>query len=105
MAGANSRGSGSLVFRSPSMQEPPKKSAHGSAEILLAEGNPEESIRYGEARVLACETIGTVGKLNVVGVRLEIVSPVGETYEMAEQWIIPGDAQSCLQVGVESRSA
>jgi PAS domain S-box-containing protein len=100
MAGANSRGSGSLVFRSPSMQEPPKKSAHGSAEILPAEGSLEESIRYGEARVLACETIGTVGKLNVVGVRLEIVSPVGETYEMAEQWIIPGDAQSCLQVGV-----
>src|SRR5271165_6867457 len=59
-----------------------------------------EEVRYGEGRVLAYEIIGTVGKFNLVGVRLEVVPPQGEKYEMTEQWVIPGDAQSYLQIGV-----
>ena len=59
-----------------------------------------EEIRYGEGRVLEYEIIGTVGKFNLVGVRLEVVPPQGEMYEMTEQWVIPGDAQSYLQVGL-----
>jgi PAS domain S-box-containing protein len=59
-----------------------------------------EEIRYGEGRVLEYEIIGTVGKFNLVGVRLEVVPPQGEMYEMREQWVIPGDAQSYLQVGL-----
>ena len=66
----------------------------------IAEGNSHEEIRYGEGRVLAYEIIGTVGKYNLVDVRLEILPPHSEAYEVAEQWVIPGDAQSYLQVGV-----
>jgi PAS domain S-box-containing protein len=65
-----------------------------------AEGSLPGEIRYGEGRVLAYEVIGTVGKLNLVDVRLEVLPPQGETYELTEQWVIPGDAQSYLQVGV-----
>lgn len=64
------------------------------------EGGSHEEIRYGEGRVLAYEIIGTVGKLNLVGVRLEVLPPQSEAYEITEQWVIPGDAQSYLQVGV-----
>jgi PAS domain S-box-containing protein len=60
----------------------------------------DEEIRYGEGRVLEYETIGTLGKFNLVGVKLEIMPPQGEMYEMTEQWVIPGDAQSYLQVGL-----
>lgn len=59
-----------------------------------------EDIRYGEGRVLAYEIIGRVGKFNLVSVRLEIVPPQGQAYEMTEQWVIPEDTQSYLQVGV-----
>jgi PAS domain S-box-containing protein len=59
-----------------------------------------EEIRYGEGRVLDYEVIGTVGKFDLVDVRLEIVPPQGEIYEMAEQWVIPGEAQAYLQVGL-----
>jgi hypothetical protein len=61
-----------------------------------AQGGVHEEIRYGEGRVLEYEIIGTVGKLNLVAVRLEVLPPQGEAYEMAEQWVIPGDAQSYL---------
>jgi hypothetical protein len=61
-----------------------------------AQGGVHEEIRYGEGRVLECENIGTVGKLNLVAVRLEVLPPQGEAYEIAEQWVIPGDAQSYL---------
>src|SRR6202051_1111670 len=64
----------------------------------VAEGSLHGEIRYGEGRVLEYEIIGTVGKLNLVAVRLEVLPPQGEAYEMAEQWVIPGDAQSYLQV-------
>jgi PAS domain S-box-containing protein len=59
-----------------------------------------EEIRYGEGRVLGYEVIGTVGKFNLVDVRLEIVPPQGEIYQMAEQWVIPGEAQAYLQIGL-----
>jgi hypothetical protein len=59
-----------------------------------------QEIRYGEGRVLAYEIIGTVGKLNLVDVRLEVSPPQGETYEITEQWVIPGDAPSYLHVGL-----
>ena len=64
------------------------------------EGSLPGEIRYGEGRVLAYEIIGTVGKLNLVDVRLEVLPPRGEAYELTEQWVIPGDAQSYLQIGV-----
>src|SRR5271166_1026743 len=64
------------------------------------EGSSPGEIRYGEGRVLAFEVIGTVGKLNLVDVRLEVLRPQGEASELTEQWVIPGDAQSYLQVGV-----
>src|SRR5580700_2112584 len=64
------------------------------------EGSLPGEIRYGEGRVLAYEIIGTVGKLNLVDVRLEVSPPQGETYEITEQWVIPGDAQSYLHVGL-----
>src|ERR1700722_18544734 len=59
-----------------------------------------EEVRYGEGRVLEYEIIGTVGKFSLVDVRLEIVPPQRETYEITEQWVIPGDAHSYLQVGI-----
>jgi PAS domain S-box-containing protein len=62
-------------------------------------GLPDE-IRYGEGKVLGYEVIGTVGKYNLVDVRLEIVPPQGEVYEMAEQWVMPGEAQAYLQIGL-----
>jgi PAS domain S-box-containing protein len=65
-----------------------------------AEGSLPGEIRYGEGRVLAYEVIGTVGKLNLVDVRLEVLRPQGEATQLTEQWVIPGDAQSYLQVGV-----
>jgi PAS domain S-box-containing protein len=65
-----------------------------------AEGTLPGEIRYGEGRVLAYEVIGTVGKLNLVDVRLEVLRPQGEANQLTEQWVIPGDAQSYLQVGV-----
>ena len=65
-----------------------------------AEGSLHGEIRYGEGRVLAYEIIGIVGKLNLVDVRLEILPPQGEPYELTEQWVMPGDAQSYLQIGV-----
>jgi PAS domain S-box-containing protein len=64
------------------------------------EGSTHGEIRYGEGRVLDYEIIGTVGKFNLVGVRLQILPPQCEAYEIAEQWVIPGDAQSYLQIGV-----
>jgi PAS domain S-box-containing protein len=65
-----------------------------------AEDSLRGEIRYGEGRVLAYEIIGTVGKLNLVDVRLEVLPPQGEARELTEQWVIPGDAQSYLQVGL-----
>jgi PAS domain S-box-containing protein len=59
-----------------------------------------DQVRYGEGRVLDYEVIGTVGKYNLVDVRLEIVPPQGEIYEMAEQWVMPGEAQAYLQIGL-----
>ena len=64
------------------------------------EGSLHAEIRYGEGRVLAYEIIGTVGKLNLVDARIEVLPPQGEAYELTEQWVIPGDAQSYLHVGV-----
>src|SRR6202162_1342926 len=66
----------------------------------VAESSLHQEIRYGEGRVIEYEIIGTVGRFNLVDVRLEIMPPEGETYELTEQWVIPGDAQSYLQVGV-----
>jgi PAS domain S-box-containing protein len=60
----------------------------------------DEDIRYGEAKVLAYEVIGKVGKFNLVGVNLEVAAPQKDGYEITEQWVIPGDAQAYLQVGV-----
>jgi PAS domain S-box-containing protein len=71
---------------------------HGQSRAGLSSFH--EEIRYGEGRVLKYELIGTVGKFNLVDVSLEIVPPQGEIYEMAEQWVIPGDAQIHLQVGL-----
>jgi PAS domain S-box-containing protein len=65
-----------------------------------AQRSSHAEIRYGEGRVLEYQVIGTVGKLNLVDVRIEIVPPQGDIYEMAEQWVIPGDAGAYLQVGV-----
>ena len=65
-----------------------------------APGGAHEEIRYGEGKVLEYESIGTIGKLNLVAVRLEVLPPQGEPYEIAEQWVVPGDAQSYLQVGL-----
>jgi PAS domain S-box-containing protein len=62
-------------------------------------GLPDE-IRYGEGRILDYEVIGTVGKYNLVDVRLEIVPPEGKIYEIAEQWVMPGEAQAYLQIGL-----
>jgi PAS domain S-box-containing protein len=59
-----------------------------------------EEIRYGEGRVLEYETIGKLGKFNLVGVRLEILPPEGEAYRVTEQWVMPEDTQSYLQVGL-----
>ena len=70
------------------------------AQSVVADDNLHDEIRYGEGRVLAYEIIGKVGKFNLVGVRLEVVPPQGQTYELTEQWVIPDDAQSYLQVGV-----
>jgi len=69
-------------------------------ESGAAQDGAHQEIRYGEGRVLEYEIIGTVGKLNLVDVRLEVAPPQGETYEMTEQWVIPGDAQSYLHVGL-----
>ena len=66
----------------------------------VAESSLHQEIRYGEGRVIEYEIIGTVGRFNLVDVRLEIMPPEGETYELTEQWVIPGDSQSYLQVGV-----
>jgi PAS domain S-box-containing protein len=79
--------------------------AMNSSELEREQSGAAESslpgeIRYGEGRVLAYEIIGTVGKFNLVSVRLEIVPPQSEAYEVTEQWVIPDDAQSYLQVGV-----
>ena len=79
-------------MKSPDLE--PKQSSAAEGYSL------HEEIRYGEGRVLEYEIIGTVGKFNLVGVRLEVVPPQGEMYEMTEQWVIPGDAQSYLQVGL-----
>jgi PAS domain S-box-containing protein len=76
------------------MNSPDAESKHSS------EGSLDQEIRFGEGRVLAYEIIGTVGKFNLVDVRLEIVPPQAEAYEMTEQWVIPDDAQVFLQVGV-----
>jgi PAS domain S-box-containing protein len=64
------------------------------------EGRPHQEIRYGEARLLEYEIMATVGKCNLVAVRLEVVPPKGEIYEIREQWVVPWDAQSYLQVGL-----
>ena len=64
------------------------------------DGSLDEEVRYGEGRVLAYEIIGAVGKFNLVDVKLEIVPPQGEIYQLTEQWVIPGGAQSYLQVGI-----
>jgi PAS domain S-box-containing protein len=64
------------------------------------EGSADEEVRFGEGRVLAYEIIGAVGKFNLVDVKLEIVPPQGEIYQLTEQWVIPGDTQSYLQVGI-----
>jgi PAS domain S-box-containing protein len=69
-------------------------------QSVAATGGLIEEIRYGEARVLAYEIIGKVGKFNLMAVRLEVVPPQAQAYEMTEQWVIPDDAQSYLQVGV-----
>jgi len=65
----------------------------------VGSGLPVE-IRYGEGRILDYEVIGTVGKYNLVDVRLEIVPPQGEVYEIAEQWVMPVEAQAYLQIGL-----
>jgi PAS domain S-box-containing protein len=65
-----------------------------------APNGAHEEIRYGEGRVLEYEIIGTIGKLNLVAVRLEVLPPQGDPYEIAEQWVIPGNAQTYLQVGL-----
>src|SRR6202035_3724699 len=62
--------------------------------------NSYGEIRYGDGRILECEIVGTVGKINLVDVRLEVIPPQGEIYEITEQWVIPGDVQSHLQIGV-----
>jgi PAS domain S-box-containing protein len=62
-------------------------------------GLPDE-IRYGEGRVLGYEVFGTVGKYHLVDVRLEIVPPSGEIYEVEEQWVMPGEVQAYLQIGL-----
>jgi PAS domain S-box-containing protein len=66
----------------------------------VARSNSLGVIRYGEGRILECEIVGTVGKINLVDVRLEVIPPQGEIYEITEQWVIPGDVQSHLQIGV-----
>jgi PAS domain S-box-containing protein len=80
----------------PAMKSPDVEPEQSGA----ADGTLPGEIRYGEGRVLAYEVIGTVGKLNLVDVRLEVLHPQGEANQLTEQWVIPGDAQSYLQVGV-----
>jgi PAS domain S-box-containing protein len=81
---------------SPAMNSPDAERTQSGAAEVSSHGE----IRYGEGRVLAYEIIGTIGKFNLVSVRLEVLPPQGEAYEMTEQWVIPDDAQLYLQVGV-----